>query len=1181
MSEELDGIAIIGMAGRFPGAPDVATFWANLLAGKDTVTRFGLDAVQARNAAVGSEDYVAARGILDNAGMFDADYFGIAPREAERMDPQHRIFLEACVGALEDAGYGAEAEAEIGLFAGCSLNTYLLANLAHERAFLDELTGSYQVGEFAVALGNDKDFLTTRAAYKLNLRGPVVSVQSACATSLVAVCQAAQALLTYQCDMALAGGVSVTFPQHRGHVYQEGGIVSRDGHCRPFDADATGTVFGHGVGVVLLKRLEDAVRDGDHISAVIRGFAVNNDGSAKAGYMAPGVNGQARAIAAAQAMAGIEPATVSYIEAHGTGTPLGDPVEIAALTRAFRTGGATADGFCLVGTAKGNVGHLDAAAGVTGFIKTALSLEHRTLPGLKHFHAANPNIELAGSPFRFAAEKQPWRSEGVRRAGVSAFGVGGVNAHVVLQEAPAPEASSASRARQVFCVSGKSDAAARRAAENLAAWLETAQPGTLPDAAYTLARGRRAHEFRVAVAAANPAEAALNLRAATPRKTATTRIAFLFSGQGTQALGMGRELYDAEPVYRAVVDECAEAAQPWLGADLRQVMFGEDAAKLGQTAFAQPAIYVTGLALAALWESWGVTPVAMLGHSLGEYVAATLAGVWTRTAGLRLVCVRGRLMQAMQPGAMLSVPLGEAELAPYLQQDLSIAALNGPRSSVLSGSLAAIDAAEAQLVAAGCTPRRLRTSHAFHSATMEPMRREFEAEVARLDLHAPQTPFVSSVTGEWIADAQAVSASYWADQCVAPVRFAAAVGQLEGHLLLELGLGETLTTLALQSGVKPALASLARTRGLQDALAELWKQGVPVDWSGYFAAERRRRISLPTYPFERTLHWIEPPARAAAAILEDGGHSMPLQAEAGSQEQVSSLSRSQRLRGVIATVLTDLSGIATTPEEANFQFLELGFDSLFLTQATQALSRKFGVKLTFRQLMEDFSSIALLADHLEAVLPVEAFAVPAESRAAVAKATVATPTGGSLERLLADQLAAMSQMFAEQVAVLKAAAGIVSEPAAPLPRLDASVPAPAAEAEVRMLRPAKGQAAHELTPSQQTYIAALIARYEAKTPGSKRQTAAGRAQLADPRAVAGFRPGWKEMVYPLITERARGSRIWDVDGNEYIDIVNGYGCIMFGHSPEFVVEAARRQLDLGVAIGPQTAACERGRRAHL
>ena len=1185
MNEELEGIAIIGMAGRFPGAANIEQFWANLVAGRDTITRFGGGEVDARNASVDTEDYVAAHGVLEDVAMFDADYFGIAPREAERMDPQHRIFLEACVGALEDAGYGGETSAEIGLFAGCSLNTYLLANLAQDRAFLDELTGNYQVGEFAVALGNDKDFLTTRAAYKLNLRGPVVSVQSACATSLVAICQAAQALLTFQCDMALAGGVSATFPERRGHVYQEGGIVSRDGHCRPFDAQATGTVFGHGVGVVVLKRLDDAVRDGDHVSAVIRGFAVNNDGSAKAGYMAPGVDGQARVIAAAHAMAGVDAGSIGYVEAHGTGTPLGDPVEIAALTRAFVAGGAPSEGGCVVGTAKGNVGHLDAAAGVTGAIKTALSIERATLPGLMHFESANPEIELKGSPFRFEAESKPWFAADGRRAGVSAFGVGGVNAHVVLEEAPALVPTAASARPKVLCVSGKTEDAARRGAENLAQFLESHVDSNLADTAFTLALGRAGHGFRVAVAARNAAEAASRLRVATARKAGGTgmQMAFVFSGQGTQRLGMGRDLYETEAIYRAVVDDCAEHAREWLGCDLREVMFGEDskaAEMLEQTGLAQPAIFVTELALAELWASWGVRPGAMLGHSLGEYVAATVAGVWSRHEGLRLVCRRGQMMQAMEPGAMVSVALGEAEAAAYVGDGISLAALNAPRACVLSGPLAAVDALETRLAAAGVSWRRLRTSHGFHSETMLPMLAEFEAEVAKIALRAPVLPIVSSVTGEWMTDAEGASAAYWARQCVEPVRFGRAVARLESELLLEVGVGETLTALAMQNGVKGCVASLGKDRQVQDALASLWNAGVSVEWQGYFAGERRRRVSLPTYSFERKLHWVEPPARVAVDAVRAGVvqaesemEAMSVQAESGASEPVGGASRMLRLRAQIAETLTDLSGIETTPAEAEYLFLELGFDSLFLTQATQALSRRFGVKLTFRQLMEEFSSMAALADHLDAVLPADtpaAVVLPADTSATSQQAG----TGTTVEQLLAGQIAALSQMFAAQVATLKAAVAgtAVSAPhmANARPVVVAAAAAAASEGEVRMVRPAKAAAAQELTPAQEQYIAALIARYEAKTPGSKRLTAEGRGRLADPRAVAGFRPAWKEMVYPLITERARGSRIWDVDGNEYIDIVNGYGCIMFGHSPEFVVEAARRQLDLGVAIGPQT-----------
>jgi len=1183
----LDGIAIIGMAGRFPGAPDLDTFWKNLVEGKDTITRFDATELAARNtdAQGATADFVAARGVLDDAAMFDAEYFGIAPREADRMDPQHRVFLEVCSNALEDGGYvSSEYPGEIGLFAGCSLNTYLLANLAKDRAFLDELTGNYQVGEFQVALGNDKDFLTTRAAYKLNLRGPCVTVQSACATSLVAICQASQALLNFQCEMALAGGVSVTFPQQRGHVYQEGGIVSNDGHCRPFDAHATGTVFGHGVGVVLLKRLEDAVRDGDHIAAVIRGFAVNNDGSAKAGYMAPGVDGQARVIATAQAMAGIRPDTISYIEAHGTGTPLGDPIEVAALTKVFQAA-TDRTGFCTIGTAKGNVGHLDSAAGVTGVIKTALSMQHRTLPGLAHFEAPNPNIDLEESPFTFNGKTAAWTSAERLRAGVSAFGVGGVNAHLVLEEAPPQSVSSSARRQQVLCVSGRTEAAAQTAAANLGAHFAAHPKTSLADAAYTLACGRKAHEYRVAIAASDAEDAVRRLAAVlTPHRATPRTIAFQFSGQGTQFAGMGKALYDTEPVYQAVVDHAAELLKGNLGLDLRDLMFAaaddaSAAAKLERTEFAQPAIYVTELALVELWKAWGITPSVMVGHSLGEYVAATVAGVLSREDALRLVAVRGRMMQALEPGAMISVPLDEDDVAQYVTADVCMAALNSPRASVLSGPLAAIAAIEATLTANGVASRRLRTSHAFHSATMDPMLAAFEAEVAKVTLRNPAIRYVSSVTGRWITADQATNPKYWAQQCRKPVRFRAAFETLlkDVDLVLEVGAGRTLTTLATQQLPKDrtiaTIASFTQTDTVQDALAALWSAGAALSWTAYYAQEQRRRVSLPTYPFQRQLHWIEPPAAQEAShepsqeadipVMPAGPVAAPCQeclaADAGA-------TRSTRLREKIALVLTELSGIETTIAEAEHQFLELGFDSLFLTQATQSLQKKFGVKLTFRQLMEQFSTIASLADYLDSVLPAEAFA-PAPVVTAQ-PATVATMQ--PMERLLAEQMAAMNKLFAEQVAAMRTAAGLAPlAPATTTPAVAASA-ASSAASEVRFFRPAQAKASQELTASQQKYISALIARYEAKTPGSKRLTQAGRPQLADPRAVAGFRPQWKEMVYPLIAERAKGSRLWDVDGNEYIDIVNGYGCIMFGHSPDFVVEAAKEQLDRGVAIGPQT-----------
>lgn len=1221
-------IAIIGMDGRFPGAKDLDALWQVLLEGRDTITRFRPE--DAANFA-GDPDFVAARGILDDVALFDAEFFAVSPREAERMDPQHRILLECCWNALERAGYDPHRyPGEIGLFAGCALNTYLLANLAKDRAFLDELTNGYQVGDFSYLTGNDKDFLTTRIAYKLDLRGPVMTVQGACATSLVAVCQAAQSLLNFQCDMALAGGVSVTFPQQRGHVAQEGSLTSRDGLCRPFDAQASGTLFGHGAGVVLLKRYEDAVRDGDPIAAVLRGFAVTNDGAQKAGYMAPGVDGQFRAITAAHAMANVAPETITYVEAHGTGTPMGDPIEVAALTRAFGAGmehaGDDRIGFCTLGAAKGNIGHLDAAAGVTGLIKTVLQMQHRTLPGLAHFTAPNPELHLDDSPFRLIAQAEPWttQSEDIPlRAGVSAFGVGGVNAHVVLEEAPSPHTTPSARERQVLCLSARSPEALEAAKHQLADAFEKAPATDLADAAYTLTRRHTfAHRFALAADDAMGAAAQLRTAGSPSRQVSTPRgFAFVFPGQGSQFAGMGRELYASEPLYRETLDDCLRVAEESGTRGLRAALFAESGDadhRLQQTEFAQPALFAVELALATLWQSWGVEPAAMAGHSIGEYVAAVLCGVFTTADAMRLVCLRGRMMQSMQPGAMLSVALGEDRVDNYASGDIDVAAYNSPRACVLAGPFDAIAALEARLAEEKIACKRLKASHAFHSRSMQPMLDDFERAVAAATPHAPTRPFVSTVTGDWITAEQATSPRYWAEQVVRPVRFAQALRALlaAGHSsFVECGPGEALTSLTLhqREAAREMLAipslptpkSSGRTRNLRDSVASVWAAGGMLDWPRYYADEQRRCISLPTYPFQRKTFWVDPPAAQpgdktgsvpavsaqAQAIFEGTPAAMTPSIP---QSVDAPAPRLSRLEAEAAALFLELSGVSISPTEYTLTFLELGFDSLFLTQATIAVSKKFGVKITLRQVMEQLSSIASLAQHLDthmapdASAPVAAVAAPPSS---VVAAAALPSSGSSLDQLFANQVVALSEMFSQQLATLRAAAQGLALPATVASAAPAlhSVPSPAAAAPAAASHAAPAtqaaaaldtkhgsfrppqRASQEITPQQRQYIESLISRYAAKTPGSKQRTAAARPHLADPRAVAGFRPQWKEMVYPLVTDRARGSRLWDIDGNEYLDIVNGYGCIMFGHSPEFVVEAAHAQLDRGVAIGPQTA----------
>jgi len=723
------------------------------------------------------------------------------------------LFLECAWEALESAGYSPEKfKGAIGVFGGMSMNTYVANNLrGHEDLMA-------QVGEYQAMLGNDKDFLTTRVSYKLNLKGPSLNIQTACSTSLVAVCVACQNLLNFECDMALAGAVSVTFPQKKGYLYQEGGIVSPDGHCRAFDEKAAGTVAGEGVGIVVLKRLEEALEDGDVIYAVIKGFAVNNDGSLKVGYTAPGVEGQAEAIATAQAMAGFAPETISYIEAHGTGTPLGDPIEIEGLTKAFRNG-TEAKRFCAIGSVKSNIGHLDTAAGVAGLIKTALALHHKKLPPSLHFEKANPKIDFANSPFYVNDKLSDWNGDkGPRRAGVSSFGIGGTNAHVVLEEAPevgvggSLEGSTHDRGISLLSLSAKTGSALERAKQNLAEHLKRHPEISLADVAYTLQMGRREFAHRWAIACRDVEEAVKVLVSkesnATPNGRAaqeTPRIVFMFPGQGSQHINMGRELYEREGVFRKTVDQCCEKLKAPLGFDLRDVLYpkpeGAERAKeqLIQTGTTQPALFVVEYSLAMLWMSWGVRPEAMIGHSIGEYVAACVAGVFSIEDALALVAARGGMMQQLPAGAMLAIRMAEGEVRELLREDVCLAAVNGPGLCVASGENRPIDSLQERLSQLGIACTRLHTSHAFHSSMMDPILGAFSELAAKTRRGAPKVPYISNVTGTWITEAKATDPEYWATHLRQTVRFSEGLVELlrdGGRILLEVGPGQTLTSLA-------------------------------------------------------------------------------------------------------------------------------------------------------------------------------------------------------------------------------------------------------------------------------------------------------------------------------------------------------------------------------------------------
>ncbi|HWV38894.1 MAG TPA: amino acid adenylation domain-containing protein [Vulgatibacter sp.] len=1231
-------VAIVGMAARFPGAADLHQLWNNLVEGVESITFFGPDELDPAvpKALASDPRYVRARGILADADRFDAAFFGISPAEAEVLDPQQRVFLEVAWAALESAGYVPECICgAVGVYAGVHNNTYFPNQVAQRPDVIEK------VGDLLAMVASEKDYVATRVAHRLDLRGPAISIHTACSTSLVAVAQAFHALRTGQCDMAIAGGAAITVPQHTGHVYDEGGMLSSDGHCRPFDAAASGTVFSDGAGAVVLKRLSDALRDGDPIRAVLRGVGLSNDGGGKASFSAPSVEGQAAAIAMAHANAGIDPRSISYVEAHGTATPLGDPIEVEALTRAFRLGTQDA-GFCQLGSIKSNFGHLTAAAGVAGLIKTVLALENEELPPTLHFQRPNPHIDFAASPFVVTSERRPWpRGESPRRAGVSSFGVGGTNAHVVLEEAPARAPSGAALPRQLVVLSGRTPEALEEATSRLAEDAGRQPDRPLADISYTLGVGRRALPYRRAVVAATTGELAQLLRGEDPARVSSRRAAtpppkpaFLFPGQGAQSVGMGEGLYRWDPTFRSVVDRCAGLLEEKLGRDLRDVLYpapgGEEEAAdlLRQTSFTQPALFVVEYALAQIWLGWGIRPEAMAGHSVGEFVAACIAGVFSLEDALALVAERGRLMQSLPPGGMLSVRASADAIRERLPPDLAIASLNAPTQCVVAGPVEALESLCKDLEAEDVACRPLVTSHAFHSPMMDPVVEPFEEAVRSVRLHAPRLPIVSTVTGGWMSEREATDPGYWSRHLREPVRFADALGVLleePSRLLLEVGPRATLTTLARQRlrGDQLGVASLRNPAmgddewtSLLGAAGEIFCAGLPLDFESLHAYGERYRLPLPTYPFERRRHWVTTNA------LPEAASPSPRSAEAPPAMEPRDTGRISRLLDELRALCADISGIESEHLEPSGTFLELGFDSLMLTQLARSISRKYSASITFRQLMTELPTLDALAAHLDASLPAEpapaserkappvegtslpaAGSVPTAGLPAVNDLSTATPFptlegfpattahGIDIQALIQQQL----QLMARQLAVLGVAPASqeAHAPLEPLTQEDpAQAPVPAATAAARaavdasdeergpvrqdvkkafgtVARPHAGSAP-ELTPVQKARLDSFVRRYGARTSGSKAAAQASRDRLADPRVVSGFRPATKELAYPLVVVRSRGSRVWDVDGNEYVDVLNGFGSNLLGHGAEPVVRAIREQLENGFELGLQT-----------
>ncbi|HEY1349393.1 MAG TPA: SDR family NAD(P)-dependent oxidoreductase [Ktedonobacteraceae bacterium] len=929
-AQSTQDIAVIGMAGRFPGASNVDEFWQNLRAGRESITVFSpqeLIAAGGDAATVHHPAYVRARPVLKAAEVegFDASFFGYSPREATLTDPQHRLFLECAWEAIERAGYDPGTYSGlISVFAGCSLSTYLLALAVtdHVREFDD----------YQLVIGHDKDSLTSTVSYKLDLKGPSFTVQTFCSTSLVAVYLACQSLLHGECDLALAGGVSVRVPGKTGYLYHEGGMQSQDGHCRAFDSEASGTLFGDGAGVVVLKRLSEALRDGDSIDAVIKGAATNNDGAFKVSYTAPGLAGQAAAISRALTQAGIDASTLGYVEAHGSATELGDPIEVAALTQAFRQQ-TDRRGYCGLGSVKTNVGHLDRAAGVAGLIKVVQALKHQEIPPTLHVRTPNPALDLAQSPFFLTTQLQPWQAgQSQRRASVNSLGLGGTNAHVILEEAPPLPETGASRPWQLLMLSARSASALQAITRNLHQHLQEHEELALADVAYTLQVGRKRFEQRRVLLCGERQDALRLLEtpeAAQVFEQAQGRsggqVVFLFPGIGEQYPAMASALYQQEPFFREKVDRCCEILLQRSGLDLRAQLAldrietptegrpappasladarrrraagnvlhlnGKRApALLSATELAQPVTFVIEYALARLLMHWGVQPQALLGFSLGEYVAATLAGVLSEEDALLLVAMRARFIAAEPEGAMLAVALSEAEVLAYLQKrpwlEVDLAAVAAPLTCVLAGAVEMIAQLEQTLAGEGIACSRVSATHAFHSRLLAPVREQLIHLLEEMTLAAPTIPYISNVSGTWISDAQATSPAYWAEHLCGTVRFADGVGCLleEGpQVCIEVGIGQALGSFVRQH---PAFTHQCQTqilatqpvRDTEDSqaffltcIARLWLAGIDLNWPAFYAGESRRRVALPTYPFERQRCWLELPDWRSASSSRGSG----------------------------------------------------------------------------------------------------------------------------------------------------------------------------------------------------------------------------------------------------------------------------------------------------------------------
>ncbi|MEM8948050.1 MAG: aminotransferase class III-fold pyridoxal phosphate-dependent enzyme, partial [Pseudomonadota bacterium] len=1253
--------AVIGMACRFPGASDVDEFWQNLLEAKESISFFsdeeledaGIDA-----ETIGSPRYVKAKGIVDDADQFDAGFFEVSPLEADMLDPQQRIMLQLSWHALEDAGYPPGTDPlKAGVFVGANWPRYYQQNLLNNKKALARF------GAFNAALGNEADFLSTRISYKLNLSGPSVNVFTACSTGLVAIAQACSALEKGQCDLALAGGVSISMPIKSGYMYQEGSMLSADGHCRTFDAEAAGTTFNDGAGLVVLKRLDHAERDGDRIYAVVKGCAVNNDGANKASYTAPSIAGQVAVYKEALQAAKVDPAKVGFIETHGTATPLGDPIEVASLAQCYSTGGKR----CALGAVKSNIGHTIHASGVAGFIKAVLAVREGKIPATLHYQKPNPKLRLDETSFYVNATTEDWAGEGARIAAVSSLGVGGTNAHVIVQQHQAEEVEDvqqpATSGTLPFLISAKSEGALKAAlAAHARFFAGLPAAADIADHAHTAAFNKPHFTYRTALFAKNAGELAEQLEAAAEAKFKKTdqgvgaAKVFMFTGQGSQRKQMGKSLLEHDEAYQASWREgCAQLKQDF-GVDLDEILFGAAAAGAGldihQTSVAQPALFMLEYGIASWLIRRGCRPDYLIGHSVGEYAAAAIAGVLSFADALSIVAKRGQLMQQLPPGDMLAVFADREDIDPLLDQGVDLAGCNAPGQHVVSGEAEAIEAAIRRLERDGKKYVRLKTSHAFHSRMMKPMLEDFADYLRQFRFASAEIPIISTLTGKPLTDEEARSPDYWVAQIPNPVRFSDALADVTSRteaskgVFIEVGPGSALTTLAamhqfdIKTSFLAALPNAGDKEGqafeLHRLVADLWRQGTSLDWQAWFDHEapgrcyRRRR--LPLYAFDTKRHWIDPPEPEQTPVEQPiPANDMSARPQSNHLTLVTDLGPTPMAKAEAATngydkkslvikklveVFEDVTGFDLEDVEPGAHFSEAGLDSLMLTQIATALQQEFGGDITFRNLMEDYASFDDLAVFYLDVIPVDEPAAPALDAAQPAAAAPAAPQAAALGA--APAFGGLPQIPAAQFPMAQAGQGTLLEQVSlqlqlvqlqlqslglqqAMPQMTAGMPAAAAPApaapapaarpasaaasglEVVKSDEAKPKKSHgpgvriakqaigvELSNAQRAWIDGKLADYQKTFAGSKAYAEEHRRYFADPRTVSGFNPEWKEIVFQLVVKGSKGSKLFDIDGNELIDITNGFGPIFFGHSPDFVSEAVKQQIDLGIETGPQS-----------